>query len=87
MAENGHVREAAKEAAAVHAVELAAAVVMVGLAVLMQVAQRHASEPDFTRSWRMRWAKKCERGWANVAGWSWRRAERFRVEYEEAARA
>jgi hypothetical protein len=79
------VSGAVREAAAVKVVELAAACAMVIVAVVMQVAQRRASDPDFTRTWRMRAAKQAERGWACAAGWAWRRAEQFRVEYEDLA--
>jgi hypothetical protein len=44
--------------------------------------QRWAADPDQARTWRMRAAKTSERGWARVAGWSWRRAEQARLTYE-----
>ena len=82
--EPGHVKEAAKETAAVKSIELAAALCMVAVAVLAQVAQRRATEPDFAQGLAMGWAKRCERGWAAAAGWCWRRAEAFRQRYEGA---
>ena len=82
--EPGHVGEAVKEAAAVKAVELVAACVILAVGVLAQVAARQASEPDYGTLALARWAKACERGWAALAGVCWRRAERFRVEYERA---
>jgi hypothetical protein len=84
--EPGHVAEAAKEAAAVQAVELAAACLMFILAVAAQLGQREASAPDFMTGPRARWAKSAETGWAVAAGMCWRRAERFRVHYEQVTR-
>lgn len=83
--EPGHVKEAAKETAAVKGVELAAALVMVGLAVLAQWAQRRASDPDATTTLTMGWARRAETGWAAAAGVCWRRAEHHRLAYERGA--
>lgn len=82
---------AAKEAAAVKAVELAAAAVMIGLALVNSLAQRATSDPDFTATTRLRFARAYERRWAhlgrflvNRAGACWQRAEQWRQAYEEA---
>lgn len=73
---------AAKEAAAVKLVELAALGATIILAVLMQVAQRQASSPDFIPTARARAARAYERRWARWAGRCWRRAEAWRLAYE-----
>lgn len=46
-------------------------------------AQRHASDPDATRTIRMRASKGGERFYARLAGWAWRQAERARQAYEQ----
>ena len=45
-------------------------------------AQRRAADPDLERTARMRVSKSAERGWARLAGWAWRNAERARLQYE-----
>jgi len=45
-------------------------------------AQRQATDPDLSRTTRMRASKGLERGWARLAGWAWRQAERARLAYE-----
>jgi hypothetical protein len=50
--------------------------------IIMIELQRRAAGPDAWRSARMRAAKRMERGWARLAAWSWRRAERDRLAYE-----
>jgi hypothetical protein len=47
--------------------------------------QRHASDPDFSRSHRMRLAKNSERFWARLAARAWALAEQARLEYEREA--
>ena len=68
-----------RDEAARQAVILAFGVLSV---VLMVWVQRHAADPDWFRSQRMRSAKVSERLLARLAGWSWQRAERARLAYE-----
>jgi hypothetical protein len=61
-----------------------AVILLFGVAsVLVYVwAQRWATDPDMSRTTRMRAVKHAERGWARLAGWAWRRAEHARLAYE-----
>jgi hypothetical protein len=56
--------------------------VMAAGAVVLQLVQRKAAEPDLARVWRMRAAKSGERFCAASAANWWRQAERFRLAYE-----
>lgn len=72
--------EAAKTEAARQVIILAFAIVGTGIMIW---AQRHASDPDFARSHRMRAAKQAERRFARLAAWAWQRAEQARLWYEQ----
>jgi hypothetical protein len=76
---------AAKEAAARQAVELAGAVCMIAVAVIFQIAQRQAGDPDFmpqlaarTALWRRRLARHAEARLARLGIWALAQAERQR---------
>jgi len=54
-----------------------------GLAAAISVyVQRNASDPDYGRRVKMRTAKHLERWYATRAARYWKRAEKFRTEYE-----
>lgn len=65
MAEHD-ARAAAREAAAVQAVELAGTLILVVLGVVFQAAQRQASDPDFAAQLAAR-GKRARRGLARHA--------------------
>lgn len=76
---------AAKEAAAVQAVQLAGAAALIVIGVVLQVTQRQASEPDFIpqlqargRLWRRRLARHAEARLARLGIWALAQAERQR---------
>lgn len=76
---------AAKEAAAVKAVELASAVCLIVMAVVLQIAQREASDPDFipqlqarAKLWQRRLARHAEARLARLGIWALAQAERQR---------
>ena len=76
---------AAKEAAAVKAVELASTAVLIVMAVVLQIMQREASDPDFVpqlaaraRGWRRRLARHAEARLARLGIWALGQAERQR---------
>lgn len=61
---------------------LAEGVVLIVMGVLLQLAQRKASDPDGFRDWRMRGWKLAERFCAQSAANWWKLAERARLAYE-----
>jgi hypothetical protein len=54
----------------------------VAMMVIAAAAQRKATQPDAWRTERMRILKAAERQLAQLAAWSWQKAERARVAYE-----
>jgi hypothetical protein len=62
--------------------EAAAMLVLIVGGVLLQLAQRYASDPDAFRQVKMRAAKRLERFAATSARNWWRVAERARLAYE-----
>lgn len=76
---------AAKEAAAVQAVQLAGAAAFIVIGVAAAIAQREASNPDFipqlaarARLWRRRLARHAEARLARLGIWALAQAERQR---------
>ena len=67
-------REAARQAVGL--------VLMTAAAILLTVAERKASDPDFLRTVRMMGARQCERAAATAADRLWKLAERARLAYE-----
>lgn len=67
-------REAARQAVGL--------VLMTAAAILLTVAERKASDPDFMRTVRMVSARQCERAAAGAAAGLWKVAERARRAYE-----
>lgn len=83
---------AAKEAAAVQAVQLAGALCLVVIGVVLQVTQRQASDPDFVPQltaraalWRQRLARRAEGRLARLGIWALAQAERQRLACERLA--
>lgn len=86
MTDKHDAKGAAKEAAAVQAVELVGALGLVAVAVVLQVVQRHASDPDFipqiqarAKQWRRKLARHAEGRLARLGLWALAQAERQRT--------
>ena len=86
MADKHDPKGAAKEAAAVQAVELAGTAVLIVVAVVLQIVQRETSSPDFVpqlavraRLWRRRLARHAEARLARLGIWALAQAERQRM--------
>ena len=83
---------AAKEAAAVQAVQLAGAMCLIVIGVIVQVTQRQASDPDFVpqltahvKLWQWRLARHAEGRLARLGIWALAQAEQQRMACERLA--
>jgi hypothetical protein len=74
---------AAKEAAAAEAArQIVSTIGLVAFSVLAVYLQRHAADPDFARTLRMRAARTAEGRLARLGIWALTQAERQRQAYE-----